>query len=235
MAVTLTASTPFQSTASVTTATVTLPTGLADGDYTLLCCALNASSGFINPPAGWDEVLTSTNSDAASGSTSLAHAIYVRKWQSGDSDPVVTCKSGRFAVLPVRVEGADSTTFLETVAAVTKTTTKTTDIIAPSVDSVDSPLLCYTLTARHASGGHFITFLPAAGDTELGEAGSADSTTTNASVSLNTSVITPGAASGTRTGTASETTTGAMAASFIIKAAPTAPPEVAFSGWGIPI
>src|SRR6266496_3467293 len=140
MSLTFTAGTPFEATASVTSGVVTLPAGLADGDYTILMCSLNATTGTITPPAGWTAILASTN---ATLSTSDVHAIYYRKWVSGDGDPTVTCTNGRLAVLPIRVQGADGTTFIEVAASVTQQGVAGTTIVAPSVTSTASTNACF--------------------------------------------------------------------------------------------
>jgi hypothetical protein len=216
MALSFTAGTPYQATASVTTAVVTLPAGLAAGDYTLLVCMLNATTGVITPPAGWTAVLASTQSTF---NTSYAHAIYYRKWVSGDTDPTVTCTSGRLAVLPVRVVGADATTFIEVAAAVTQQAAAGTTIVAPTITSTASTLMCCVFGGRSATNGIFPTWTPPGGTTEVGEAGGQAAAATNASGSFNTSAVTPGVASGTRTGTSTQTITGGMGVSFVIKEA----------------
>lgn len=216
MALTFTAETVFEATASVTTSgAMTLGTRVA-GDYTLLVCSLNASSGVITAPSGWSAVLASTN---ATLSTSDVHAIWYKKWVSGDASPTVTCTSGRLAVLPVRVEGADGTTFIEIAATVTQQEVAGNTQEAPTVTSTASTTMCVTFNGRSATNGVFITWTPPGGTSEVGEAGGKSATQTNASASFNTSAITVGVASGTRTGTSSNTVTGGMGCSFVLKEA----------------
>jgi hypothetical protein len=217
VSLTFTAGTPFEATGSVTSGLVTLPAGLAAGDYTLLVCSLNATTGTITPPAGWTAVLASTN---ATLSTSDVHAIYFRKWVSGDGNPTVTCTNGRLAVLPVRVQGADPTTFVEVAAALTQQGSAGTTITAPGATSVASSTVCSTFNGRCATNNLIIAWSPPGGTTEVGEADSRSvATQTNAGASFNTTPVTPGVASGTVTGTASQTITGGMGVSFVIKEA----------------
>lgn len=222
MALSFTAGTPAQSTGSVTSINVTLPAGLVDGDYTILVCCSNSSSGGLNLPSGWTAILANTNT--ANGSTAGHHAIFYRKWVSGDPSTVaVTLTSGRVGVLPVKVSGADPSTFVEVAASVTQAASGATAITAPTKTSTASTVMCYTLLAR-SSNGTIITLSPNAGDTEVGEAGGASSQS-QCFNSLNLHTITPGVASGTRTGTASSGTTGAMGVSFVLKESAAGPPQ----------
>lgn len=236
MALIFTGGTPAFSTGSVTTINVPLPTRV-EGDYGVLACALNVSSGAISPPAGWSDILP--NTDTTIGSTAGHHAIYYRKWVSGDPDAVdVTCASGRIAVIPVRVQNAHLTSFIEVAASVTQDPVADTSVDAPTITSSVTPVMCYTLMGRNATAGVFITWSPAGGDTEVGEAGSQAAAATNAACSFNTSTITPGTPSGTRTGTSSVTITGGMGVSFVLAQAaegePEPPPFIPRVGLGRP-
>ena len=209
------AGTPFEATASVTASDpVAYPTGMTSGDYTILVCALNGSTGTITAPVGWAELLPYTQGVL---STSAVHAIFYRAYASGDTEPVVSCKSGRLAVLPVRVRGADPATLLEVPATVNQQTVAGTTIDAPAVTSTTSNVMCCTFMGRSSSSGIFPTFTPPGGVTEVGEATGQAVGATNAGVSFNISDITPGASSGFKTGTASSTLTGGMGVSFVLK------------------
>lgn len=215
--VTLTAGTPFQATGSVTSGVVNLPAGLTTGDYTFLFCTLNASSGSITGPAGWSTALASEQSTA---STSHVTAIYYRDWQSGDTDPTVTCSSGRLAVLPVQVSGADTSNPIEGTVGSTSQASATTSVDAPSQTSVTSELLVTAHAGRSSTNGVFITWTPPSGMTELGEAGGQAAAATNASIEVAFEIITAGATTGARTATASSTATGSRGVSMLMKAAP---------------
>jgi hypothetical protein len=218
--ITLTAGTPFEATGSVTESTgLTLPSGLADGDYTILFCCLNSSTGTISPPAGWDETFPDAQSTA---STSHVTAIYSRKWQSGDTDPVVTCSSGRLAVLPVKVSGADASTLVEGTVGSTSQASATTSVDAPSQSSTVSKLLVTMHSGRHATAGTIITWTVDAAMTELAEAAGRAVAATNATLVVAQEVITAGSTTGTRTATASDTATGSRGISMLLKSAPSA-------------
>lgn len=212
MAVTLTAGTPFQATASVTSGVVNLPSGLATGDYTLLFCALNATSGVITAPAGWTEPFPSAQSTA---STSHAMAIYSRLWQSGDTDPTVTCTSGRLAVLPVKVSNANTSNPIEGTVGSTTQGAATTSVDAPSQTATSSLLLLTAHSGRSATSGVFITWTPPAGMTEVGEAGGQAAAATNASIEVCSLIIGAGA-TGSQTATASSTATGSRGVSMLL-------------------
>src|SRR5215217_8328429 len=80
------AGTPAESTGSVTTLTPSLSFtgGLVDGDWILLICASNSSAGgFTSIPTGYLALVA--NVDTLNGSTSGHHAIFYRKWVSGDT------------------------------------------------------------------------------------------------------------------------------------------------------
>lgn len=221
MPVTLTAGTPFQATGSVTSGVVSLPAGLGAGDYTFLFCTLNASSGVITGPADY---LTAFASAQSTASTSHSMAVYYRAWQSGDTDPTVTCTSGRLAVLPVEVSGADGTNPIEGAVDSTTQPAATTSVDAPSQTSVTSELLVTAHSGRSATNGVFITWTPPGGMTEIGEAGGQAAAATNASVEVCSEVITAGGPTGTRTATASSTATGSRGVSMLLAAAGGPPP-----------
>lgn len=213
--VTLTAGTPFEATGSVTSGIVNLPAGLAAGDYTFLFATLNASNGVITGPASWQTAFASAQSTA---STSHATAIYYRKWQSGDTDPTVTCTSGRLAVLPVKISGADGTNPIEGTVGSTSQGSATTAVDAPTQISTDSKLLVTAHAGRSATNGVFITWTPDAVMTEVGEAGGQAAAATNASVEVASEIITAGSTTGSRTATASSTATGSRGISMLFKA-----------------
>lgn len=211
---TTTVGTPYQSTTSVTTATVTLPTGLVAGDATYLFCTLNSSSGVITGPAGWTTVQASTNSSSAT-STSHVVAIFSKFWVSGDTNPVVTCTSGRFAILPVKVSNTDVTTPIEAAVGYTTQTSATAAVDAPSQTATNSRLLVTMHSGRSALNGTFITWTPPTGMTELGEAVSSEATSTNPSLEVNSLVLGASGATGAKTATASATATGSAGVSLL--------------------
>jgi hypothetical protein len=223
VAVTLTAGTPFEATVSVTTGTVTLPAGLADGDWTFLFCTLNATTGTITGPAGWSTAFASAQSTA---STSHVTAIYYKAWVGGDTDPAVTCTSGRLAVLPVKVSGADGTTPIEGTVGSTSQASATTLVDAPSQTSTLSTLLVTMHSGRSAAATTIILWAPDAAMTELAEATGRAVGSTNASLEVCSQVITAGSTTGTRTATADSTATGSRGISMLLAAAAVGGPTV---------
>lgn len=218
MAITFTAGTSVESTASVTSTTVTLPAGLADGDYTIIVASLNASTGFITTPSGWTDILPYTNS--ANGSTSDTLAIFYRKWVSGDTDPVVATKSGRVAMTPIKVSGADPTTFVDVAGTVTQAASGATTIVAPSITPASTSLVC-VFNGRHVSSGVYLdpwTNL-SADLTKIAEANGRASTATNAGHCIANATVAASVATGTRQADPANATTGAMGVSFSLNVA----------------
>lgn len=220
MAITFTAGTSVESTASVTSTTVTLPAGLAAGDYTIIVVSLNVSSGSITFPAGWTEILPTTAS--VNGSTADKLAIAYRKWVSGDTDPVITTASGRVAMTPIKVSGADGTTFVDTAATVSQMPSPTATVTAPSITPASDTLVC-VLNGRDATNGAFQTPYTnlSASMTKIAEASGKAATQTNAGHCIAYEVVTAGAATGTRSADPAQPAEGSMGVSFSLNAAST--------------
>ena len=218
MAITFTAGTSVESTGSVTSTTVTLPAGLAAGDYTIIVASLNASSGVITTPAGWTNILASTNS--VNGSTSDALAIFYRKWVSGDTNPAITTSNGRFAATPIRVQGADATTFVDVAATVTQAAAGATTLTAPTITPTSGWLVC-VFNGRNQTNGVFLTpFTGLSGTmTAIAEASGKATAQTNAGHLVAFEAVTPSSATGTRQANPAVATTGAMGVSFSLKEA----------------
>lgn len=216
MAITLTAGTSTESTGSVTATAVTLPTGLAAGDYTIIVVSMNGSSGVITTPSGWTNILASTNS--VNGSTSDALAIFYRKWVSGDTNPSVTTTSGRVAATPIRVQGADPSTFVDTVATVTQEASGATTLTAPSITPT-STMLVSVFNGRNAINGNFLTPFNSlsASMTKVAEASGKATGATNAGHCVGAETVTAGVATGTRQVNPAVATTGGMSVSFALK------------------
>lgn len=234
MAIAFTAGTSVEGTGSATTTTVTLPSGLADGDYTIIFISVNASSANITTPSGWTAILPDTNS--ANGSTSMAHACFYRKWVSGDGNVTVSHSSGRAAATPVKVTGADTTTFVNTAASVTQASSGAVTIVAPSI-TPSSTTLVSVFAGRDANNGDVLdpwTNL-SAGLTKIAEANGRAATQTNAGHCIAYQVVTANSATGTRQADAAQATTGAFGFSFALNEGSSDPPgeaSVELSGTG---
>ena len=221
MAITFTAGTSTESTGSVTSTTVTLPSGLASGDYTIIVVSLNVSSGAITTPSGWTNILASTAS--VNGSTADKLAIFYRKWVSGDASTVaVATASGRVAATPIKVSGADGTTFVDTAASVNQNASPTATVTAPSITPSSDTLVC-VFNGRDASNGNFQTPYSnlSASMTEIAEASGKATNATNAGHCIAYEVVTPGAATGTRSADPAQAADGSMGVSFSLNAAST--------------
>lgn len=218
MAIAFIAGTAVESTASVASTTVTLPTGLVAGDYTIISVSVNATSATITTPAGWTNILASTAS--VNGSTSMAHAIFYRKWVTGDANPAITHTSGRACATPVRVTGADPTTFVNTAAVVTQAASGATTVVAPTITPTSTVMVC-SFAGRNGTNGVFLTPWGSltAGMTKVIEASGKSTTATNAGHCFATHTVTSGAATGTRQANPNAATTGAFGVSFALNVA----------------
>ena len=201
--VTVSAGTTYASTAAVSSAPIPLPAGLQAGDWTFLFCSLSAASGVITPPAGWTPVLASAQSTA---STSHAAAIFARKWQSGDTNPTVTCTSGRLAVVPVRISGANATQAWEAVDSLSPAASAS--VSAPSITVTNGRTLLASFHGRESTVSLAVTWTPPADMTEVGDVSTAVAAASNAHVSVAYAPVSAGA-SGARTATASDVVEGA--------------------------
>lgn len=217
MALTFTAGTPAVSSASVTTIDVPLATTTV-GEYNIIAVALVAAGGTITTPAGWTDILPST--DTVTGSTSGHLAIFYRKYVGGDADPVtVTVSSGRVSACAIRVQGADLATFIDTAASVTQDPDNGSTHDAPTITTTASSVMCNVVMMRCGTNGAIFTFTPDGADAEVVDTCSTSGSTSNAGFSFNTSPATPGVATGTRTVTSSAVSQGAMGVSFAVKEA----------------
>lgn len=219
MALTLTAGTSVESTASQSSTTVTLPAGLAAGDYTIIFISVNATNANITTPAGWTDILADTNS--VNGSTSMAHAIFYRKWVSGDTNPTISHSSGRVAATPVKVTGADQTTFVNTTPPVTQAASGATTIVAPTITPSSSAVIA-VFTGRRAQNGVFMTPFSnlSATMTAVAEACGKATNATNAGHLIAYETVSPDVATGTRQADPAGATTGAFGLTFALNVAP---------------
>jgi hypothetical protein len=212
MSAVFTAGTSVAASASQSSTTFTVP-ATAAGEFSIVVAAVNATNGAVTTPAGWTNIQASIRGTA---STSIAAAIFYREWQAGDPATVaVSHSNGRSVVLPVLVTGADTTTFIEVACAVTQASSGATAIVAPTTTPTASTTACFVYVARSPTNGNQITWTPGANLTEVLQ-DVATSTATNASAEFCYDSVTPGVATGTRTSTASVSTTGAMGFSFVV-------------------
>jgi hypothetical protein len=218
MAIAFTAGTSVESTASQSSTTVTLPSGLASGDYTIIFISVNATNANITTPAGWTDILPDTNS--VNGSTSMAHAIFYRKWVSGDTDPSISHSNGRVAATPVKVTGADPSTFVNNAATVTQAASGATTIVAPTI-TPSSTALVVSFAGRHATNGVFLSPWGSlsAGLTKIAEANGKATNATNAGHCIAYEIVSANTATGTRQANPANATTGAFGTSFALNVA----------------
>ena len=223
MAITYTAGTVSESTGSVTSTTVTLPAGLAAGDYSIIVIALNATNGNITTPAGWTDIVPDTNGTA---STSFAMAIFYRKWVSGDSNPSIATTSGRTAAVAIKVSGADPTTFIDVQAAsVTQAGSGATTVTAPTITPTSTDAV-FVWGGRSPTNGNILTPWGnlSAGVTKTSEGSAQAASQTNAGFCIGTATVTANTATGTKTADPNVSTTGAWGFSFSLNAAVTTSP-----------
>jgi len=223
MAISFTAGTSVEGTGSASSTVVTLPSGLADGDYTIIFISVNASSANITTPSGWTNILADTNT--LNGSTSAAHAIFYRKWQSGDGNVTVSHSSGRAAATPVKVSGADGTSFVDTTGSVTQAASGATTVVAPSITPGSTVLVC-SFFGRDANNGDVLDPWSnlSAGLTKIAEANGRAASQTNAGHCIAYEIVTASSATGTRQANPVQATTGAFGVSFALVEGSSDPP-----------
>lgn len=107
----------YESVTSEDAIVLPLPTGMQDGDWTIVVASQITSTSSIGAaPAGWTQILAPTATVAANTSSTLA--IYARKWVAGDAatvtiSPSVLNASSRWACAAIKVRGADAAALLE--------------------------------------------------------------------------------------------------------------------------
>lgn len=200
--------TPFIASASVTSGSISLASMSPQaGDIIVLFVSVTASSGTITGPGGvWNVGAAGFH---ATSSTSHTHAMFWRAWQSGDTDPTVTCASGRLLIVPIRLRGVNtSTPFEGGVTTNAGGASAATTIAAPSVTPTNSRFLLIDYAGRIASAGASATYTPQGNTTEISDRSTAVAAASNQSQEVVTRVLADASATGTETTTATQTVDG---------------------------
>lgn len=191
----------FVATASVTTGTVTLPTGWQANDVLYIFAQLTAALGTITTPSGYATVVTSF---PASASTSASQAVFRKVLTSSESDPAVTCTSGRLVCIGVLTRGADTTTPEDATATHDDNTGITLpNVQAPSITTVtDNCLLLTAHGARLTTNGATATFvIDASMDAEVDDQSTAVAASTNAAIEVERKALGAAGATGVKNAT----------------------------------
>lgn len=220
MAASVRSTSNFVATASVTTGTVPMPTGWQPNDVMLIASVLAAATGTITAPSGYTEDVAQFHSSSTTSATmELCHRVL----QSGDTAPAVTCKSGRLCCIGVAVQGADTTTPLDvTPTSDTNSGVSFPSVRAPSISPVSANTLLITFHGEYEGTNSFsVSFTPDASETEADDQSTAVSGSSNAGLEAAWQALSASGATGTRTATAStsSTTHGPMGVSVVIRSA----------------
>src|SRR6266568_30213 len=186
------------------TSGLTLPAGWQPGDVIYIGCELTAATGSITTPSGWANSVPQFVSAVGSTPTSGHAAVFRRVMVSGDTDPVISFTSGRFAAAMVAVQGADNTTPEDVTPASDDNTGVTAPSVrAPSLTPVTPGCLLITFHAvRNLTSGVLTAFTPDASETEQADAGTSVAAVSEAAVEAATLALTDTSATGTKTATA---------------------------------
>jgi len=198
------ASTYASAATEASTSGLVLPSGWQPGDVIYIGCELTAATGSITTPGGWTAVVPQFVS-AVGGTPTSGHAAgYRRVMQAGDTDPVFSFTSGRFAAAMVAVQGADNTTPEDA----TPTTDDNTGVTAPSVRApsitpvTDNCLLLTFHAIRNLTSGVLTSFTADASETEQADAGTGVAAVSEAAVEAASLALGTAGATGTKTATA---------------------------------
>ena len=202
MAVTVRSTSTYASAATeAATSGLTLPAGWQPGDVVYIGWELTATTGTVTTPGGWTAVVAGF---AAAGVTNAHSGVLRRVMQTGDTDPVISFTSGRFAAALAALQGADNVTPED----VTPTTDDNTGVTTPSVRApsitpvTDNCLLLTFHAVRNGTNGVSTAFTPDASETEQADTSSAVAAISNAAIEAATLALGTAAATGTKTATA---------------------------------
>lgn len=205
MAVTVrSASTYASAVTEAATSGLMLPAGWQSGDVIYIGCELTAATGSITTPSGWAAVVAQFVSAVGTTPTSGHTAVFRRVMQAGDTAPVISFSSGRFAADLLAISGADNTT-PEDVTPVTDDNTGVTvpSVRAPSITPVTANCLLITFHAvRNLTNGVLTSFTPDASETEQADTGTSVAAASEAAIEAATLALTSASATGTKTATA---------------------------------
>lgn len=210
----------YASTATEGSFTMPLPTGWQAGDTVLIGVSLTAANGTISGPStGWSADISSQHS---SSSTSAEHAVFKRKMQAGDSNPVIQGSSGRYSAVAVAIRNADTVT-LEDVTPVFDSNSGISypNLELPSITPTNAnDLLLAFAAVRNGTNNATTTFAAPPDMSVYDQATSGVGAVSNSAIALLASNLTSNAATGTKTVTltsSSGTTVNQMSSVFLIR------------------
>ena len=210
----------YASTATEGSFTMPLPTGWQAGDTVLIGVSLTAANGTISGPStGWSADISSQHS---SSSTSAEHAVFKRKMQAGDSNPVIQGSSGRYSAVAVAIRNADTVT-LEDATPVFDSNSGISypNLELPSITPTNAnDLLLAFAAVRNGTNNATTTFAAPPDMSVYDQATSGVGAVSNSAIALLASNLTSNAATGTKTVTltsSSGTTVNQMSSVFLIR------------------
>jgi hypothetical protein len=195
-------STYATSSAGETGFSIALPTGWQQNDVCYIAVEARGTSASINTPSGWTAVGPTFD---AFGVTTSVMAVFRRKLQSGDTDPVAfTGASARWAAVAVAVQKADGTTPEDGVAVsenVQSAATNSPVANAVTPTALNDLLLCFFGAGDPQTANVAMTFSAPAGMTLINQASSAQAGATDAGIMAASLPLTSNSSTGTKTAT----------------------------------
>jgi hypothetical protein len=165
----------YGSNASESSITVPLPSGWQAGDLCYIGWVLLASAPVVSPPSGWTAIIPQVNSQQ---NANTIFGILRRVLQAGDSAPVITGASGRWAGISVVITGYKTTPTEDTAATQDDGVIDTfPDVRIPSITSItpNALMLGFAVT-RNGTSTQPLRFAAPAGMTEIADVSSTSST-----------------------------------------------------------
>lgn len=221
MSIALVGATSTLSATGGTSGSITLPTGIADGDYGLLLVAQNGTQAISSPPSGWTQV--GTTQTVATTSRALLYARSMLATDSGASASVTYAASQRHSKAAIVFRGVKSALNVE---ADTNDATANATAVLPAVTPTEADCLLVGFTFGRSAVGT-TTYTPPGGWVERLDANDASGATPWYSLSVVTKQLVGGAnvSTGTATLVPSTNVTDCL---FTVALAPEF-----FKGWGL--
>jgi Glycosyl hydrolase family 26 len=205
VAATVRSSSAYASAATETaTSGLALPPGWQPSDVVYIGWELTAATGVVTTPPGWALAVPAFVSAVGTSPTSGHAGVFRRVMQSGDTAPVISFTSGRFAAALEAIQGADNTT-PEDVTPVTDDNTGVAvpSVRAPSIVPVTPGCLLLTFHAvRNGTSGATTAFTPDASLTEQADIATTVAAVSEAAIEAATLALADTSATGTKTATA---------------------------------
>lgn len=165
----------YGSAASEASISVPLPAGWQPGDLCYIGCSALAANPAIITPAGWSVFVPGFISQQNSN---VMLAVFRRILQAGDTNPVISGFSGRWAAISVAVTGYNTAHPEDTAPNKDDGVLATfPNVRIPSITSITNNCLMIAFAvSRNSTSGVPLTWTPPSGMTEVAEVSATSST-----------------------------------------------------------